>query len=329
MSVDMNTTWSVSEEAEEPTEPAAQLPTADQKKRQHHTTMEVPTYFSSKTLSTRILGALLLIPASPLIVLLVLVMRCTSPGPGLFRQKRVGRWGQGFMMYKIRTMYEDAEKGTGPVWCKQADARVTCVGRVLRFLHLDELPQLINIARGEMDLIGPRPERPEIVEKLINDIPDYTERLAVLPGVTGLAQINLPPDETVDCVRRKLVLDLEYIETASWGLDLRILICTVLRMCGIRHGHAVGLLKLARTVPPGKKLPLQKAIAISSQPVTVGAENGQQVELLHEFLTQVESQSGNGSPSMVADFQPQTAAFMKAVDPLNDSGVSVLPRKPK
>ncbi len=159
-------------------------------------------------------------------------------------------------MYKIRTMYLDAEKASGPVWCRPADSQITYCGRLFRFLHLDDLPQLINIARGELDLLGPRPERPEFVDKLVKEIPDYVERLAVLPGVTGLAQINLSPEETTDCVRRKLALDIQYIKMADWGLDLRILVCTVFRMCGIRNGHAVKLFKLARAVPQVEKPPL-------------------------------------------------------------------------
>jgi hypothetical protein len=119
---------------------------------------------------------------------------------------------------------------------------------VLRLLHLDELPQLINVARGEMDLIGPRPERPVFVARLARSIPNYCRRLEVLPGVTGLAQVNLPPDESLECVRRKLVLDCEYVRTAGLGLDLRILACTLLRMLGIRHGRAVRWLWLERAV---------------------------------------------------------------------------------
>jgi hypothetical protein len=147
-------------------------------------------------------------------------------------------------MYKIRTMYVDAESVTGPTWSVPGDSRITPLGRVLRLLHLDELPQLINVARGEMDLIGPRPERPQFVKWLASEIPTYRDRWRVLPGVTGLAQINLPPDESLDCVRKKLSLDCKYIDSAGIGLDLRILMCTFLRMLGIRHGRAVRWLGL-------------------------------------------------------------------------------------
>lgn len=190
----------------------------------------------------------LLALASPIILLLVAIVRCTSPGPGLYRQTRTGKDGIEFGMYKIRTMYQDAEAVSGPTWCKPGDSRITPVGRILRLLHLDELPQLINIVKGDMDLVGPRPERPAFVEMLAREIPHYRDRLQVLPGVTGLAQVNLPPDETINCVRKKLVLDRDYIRTACLNLDVRILICTSLRMLGIRHGRAVRWLHLERHV---------------------------------------------------------------------------------
>jgi hypothetical protein len=119
----------------------------------------------------------------------------------------------------------------------------------LRFLHLDELPQLINVVRGEMCLVGPRPERPEIIIRhgLNEIVPDFIQRTKVLPGVTGLAQINLPADLSAECVIPKVELDLEYIRSANAGLDLRILLCTAMRMVGIRHGRAVRLLRLNRT----------------------------------------------------------------------------------
>jgi lipopolysaccharide/colanic/teichoic acid biosynthesis glycosyltransferase len=210
-------------------------------KHESHSTnraMHVSPYFDRKRLATRVFGALLLVIASPLIAFLVVLVRCTSPGAGLYRQTRIGKQGREFEMYKIRTMYSNAESVSGPVWCAGSDSRITPIGRILRFLHLDELPQLINIVRGEMDLIGPRPERPSFVKWLAQEIPHYRERLRVLPGVTGLAQINLPPDRTIDCVRRKLAIDCHYLKVANLGLDLRILVCTFLRMIGIRHGRA-------------------------------------------------------------------------------------------
>jgi lipopolysaccharide/colanic/teichoic acid biosynthesis glycosyltransferase len=205
-------------------------------------------YFAFKGWPTRLIGAILLVPAAPVILLLVAMVRLASPGPGIYRQTRTGRHGHEFQMYKIRTMYQDAESVSGPTWCKPGDSRITPLGRVLRLLHLDELPQLINVVRGEMDLIGPRPERPAFVDWLSREIPGYRERLRVLPGVTGLAQINLPPDETVNCVCKKLVLDCQYISEATLSMDIRILLCTFLRMVGIRQGRAARWLGVRRHV---------------------------------------------------------------------------------
>jgi lipopolysaccharide/colanic/teichoic acid biosynthesis glycosyltransferase len=179
-----------------------------------------------------------LVIALPVIAVLMVLVRLTSPGSALYRQVRVGKDGAEFWIYKIRTMYANAEAVGGAQWARPNDSRITPIGRALRFLHLDELPQLINVVRGEMSLIGPRPERPEIIADLVISVPEYKERLKVLPGITGLAQINLPADESVDEVPKKVALDCEYIERGNAYLDLRILICTALRMLGIRHGRA-------------------------------------------------------------------------------------------
>src|SRR5207248_1323798 len=123
---------------------------------------------------------------------------------------------------------------TGPRWSLPGDPRITPVGHVLRALHLDELPQLWNVIRGEMSLVGPRPERPEIASELRKAIPGYDRRLAVKPGLTGFAQIHLPPDETVESVRRKLVYDLFYIRRFDFAFDLYILACTACKVAGLR-----------------------------------------------------------------------------------------------
>ena len=150
-------------------------------------------YFRRKYLVDRVAGAVLLVLASPLIAFLILIVRSTSRGPGLYRQLRVGHRGKPFYILKIRSMVQDAEKDGKPVWCTKRDPRVTRLGAFLRKVHLDELPQLVNVARGEMALVGPRPERPEIIKDLRQAIDEYEKRLSVMPGVTGLAQINLPP----------------------------------------------------------------------------------------------------------------------------------------
>lgn len=222
----------------------------------------VPAYFRRKAVVIRIVGAVMLIAASPIILLLVVFVRLSSAGPGLYRQERTGKNGVGFRMYKLRTMYQDAETVSGPVWCQPSDSRITPLGKVLRLLHLDELPQLINVVRGEMDLIGPRPERPEFVVKLTREVPDYEARLQILPGVTGLAQINLPPDTNTESVRKKLVLDCAYIREAGFLLDARILVCTFFRMIGIRHGLAAKWLGVRRVVT----LTAQKKAACDAEP---------------------------------------------------------------
>ncbi len=187
------------------------------------------SYFLWKRRMDFLLAVALLVPALPLMGILVLLVRLTSRGPGIYRQARVGRGGRTFTMYKIRSMASNAEAKTGAVWAASNDLRVTPLGRILRKLHLDELPQLVNVIRGEMSLVGPRPERPEFVSVLAESIEGYRERLAVAPGITGLAQVNLPPDSDLDSVRRKLHLDLEYLRTAGLWLDLRILVSTIAR----------------------------------------------------------------------------------------------------
>ncbi len=203
-------------------------------------------YFRWKWLLDRAFGLLLLVPGLPLIGLCVLLVRWTSRGPGLFRQVRVGKDGRDFVMYKIRTMIANAELGTGAVWAKQQDPRITPVGRVLRRLHLDELPQLFNVVRGEMSLVGPRPERPEFVEVLGEEIPGYLDRLLVAPGVTGLAQINLPPDTDFDSVRKKLVVDLDYVRSASLRVDLAIIACTAVRLFAVSPRGLRKILRVER-----------------------------------------------------------------------------------
>jgi lipopolysaccharide/colanic/teichoic acid biosynthesis glycosyltransferase len=211
-------------------------------------TVDTP-FFRFKSFVDRSLALMLLVPSLPVIALLILLVRATSRGPGIYSQKRVGKGGRVFYMHKLRSMRIDAEAGTGPVWASLGrDPRVTSIGHWLRLLHLDELPQLFNVVRGEMSLVGPRPERPEFVHVLESQIPGYLDRLQVHPGITGLAQINLPPDTDLNSVRRKLVLDCEYIRTATVSLDLRILASTFLRMFGLRGGRAVRWLGLHRKV---------------------------------------------------------------------------------
>jgi lipopolysaccharide/colanic/teichoic acid biosynthesis glycosyltransferase len=178
------------------------------------------------------IASVVLLFAAPVIALAWVVVRCTSVGPGFYSQCRVGRHGETFVILKLRTMYHECEADSGVCWAKKNDSRVTPAGRLLRRLHIDELPQLLNILSGEMSLVGPRPERPEFVAPLSAAIPGYTERLLVRPGLTGLAQIQLPPDSDVESVRRKLVLDRYYVARRGLGLDLRLLIGTAVYLAG-------------------------------------------------------------------------------------------------
>ena len=176
----------------------------------------------------------LLIPALPLMALCVLLVRLTSAGPAVYSQTRVGRGGRVFTLYKIRSMVHDCESLTGPRWSLPGDPRITPLGRVLRALHLDELPQLFNVLRGDMSLVGPRPERPEIVKRLRLSVPGYDRRHAVKPGITGFAQVHLPPDSCIRSVKNKLAYDLFYIRRRSAALELVILFLTGLKLFGLK-----------------------------------------------------------------------------------------------
>ncbi len=178
------------------------------------------------------LAALLLMIFSPIVMLSMVLVKLTSRGPALYTQRRVGRNGHTFTIYKIRTMVQDSEPN-GPRWCVPGDPRVTAVGRFLRWSHLDELPQLVNVLRGDMSLIGPRPERPEIVRQLEQVLPDYRRRLITRPGLTGLAQVLNPPDSDLRSVQIKLGYDLHYIRHISLDLDLRIAMATVFHLANV------------------------------------------------------------------------------------------------
>jgi len=195
----------------------------------------VSSYHSYKRGFDMMVAALLLIPGVPVILCLMLLVKLTSKGPAIFSQTRVGKNGKIFTMYKIRTMRFDAEATTGAVWATKKDPRTTFLGRILRRLHLDEFPQLFNVLRGDMSLVGPRPERPEFVELLDKKIKGYSQRLLVVPGITGYAQLNLPADRDMDDVRRKLALDSEYIEKASLWFDFRLILGTACRLFKYAH----------------------------------------------------------------------------------------------
>ncbi|MCC6346621.1 MAG: TIGR03013 family PEP-CTERM/XrtA system glycosyltransferase [Nitrospirales bacterium] len=183
------------------------------------------TYKRAFDIPLSLLGLTLALPVIPLAALII---KMESPSsPVLFRQLRVGQGERNFVLYKFRTMRRDAESRTGAVWARKDDPRVTAVGRFMRKYRLDELPQLYNVLRGDMSFVGPRPERPEFVEKLKRVIPYYSERHTVKPGITGWAQIKYPYGASVEDAIEKLRYDLFYIKNISLFLDLLIILETV------------------------------------------------------------------------------------------------------
>jgi lipopolysaccharide/colanic/teichoic acid biosynthesis glycosyltransferase len=212
-------------------------------------------YRAFKAVAETLAALVLLVVTAPLILLAALLVKLTSPGPAFYTQTRVGRRGRLFTIYKLRTMIHNCESLTGPRWSIPGDPRVTWLGRLLRLSHLDELPQLVNVLRGQMSLIGPRPERPEFVPELAREIPTYRDRLAVRPGVTGLAQVNLPADTELANVRRKLGYDLYYIRNLGFWLDFRILVCTVLYSVGVPFRLSRKLLRLPAAEPVERPAP--------------------------------------------------------------------------
>lgn len=187
----------------------------------------------------------LIVATLPIMLVIAVLVKVTSRGPAIYKQTRVGLdrrasrapkkdsrrahdiGGLPFTIYKFRTMRVDAEKESGAVWASNDDARVTPVGRILRQFRLDELPQLFNILRGDMNLVGPRPERPELFEKLRKEIPDYQRRQLARPGLTGWAQVNQSYDTNIDDVRRKVQYDIEYIRRRGLAEDVKIMLRTV------------------------------------------------------------------------------------------------------
>jgi len=168
-----------------------------------------------------------LIVSAPLLPFIALAIRFDSPGPLLYSQERVGQHGNLFRIHKFRTMRQDAEKKSGPVWSQKNDPRITRSGNFLRKTRLDEIPQLWNILVNEMSIVGPRPERPFFVDQFIEKFPLYRYRLKLKPGLTGWAQVKHKYDETIDDVERKLQHDLYYLENLSIALDIKIIFSTM------------------------------------------------------------------------------------------------------
>jgi lipopolysaccharide/colanic/teichoic acid biosynthesis glycosyltransferase len=209
---------------------------------------------SLNRLVNMVIAAVALVLLAPLMLLIAIAIRLTSAGPVLYTQTRVGidrrryritalhdrrEWnvcGRVFKMYKFRTMHVDAEAKSGEVWATKGDPRVTAIGKILRPLRLDELPQLYNVLIGDMNVVGPRPERPAIIARLQRDIAEYPLRHRAKPGITGLAQISHSYDSCIDDVRTKVRYDLEYLRRQSLAEDLRIMVKTVPVMLFRRTG---------------------------------------------------------------------------------------------
>lgn len=180
-----------------------------------------------KRIISLVVSSVLLILLSPIILLLMILIRLDSKGPIFYRQERIGQDGKIFTLVKFRSMYKNAEEGTGPVWCKEGDDRITRMGRLMRRTRLDELPQFYNVFRGDMSLVGPRPERPHFVQQLAESIPFYPLRHCVKPGITGWAQINYGYANSLDHTVEKLQYDLFYIKNMSSVLDTLIILETI------------------------------------------------------------------------------------------------------
>jgi exopolysaccharide biosynthesis polyprenyl glycosylphosphotransferase len=183
---------------------------------------------TAKRLLDIVVSIAALLISTPVIIIISILVRMNSEGPAIFRQTRVGMNGRTFTILKFRTMFMNAEDETGPTWAKENDPRVTKVGYWLRKLRLDEIPQFLNVLKGDMSLVGPRPERPHFVKQFSQQIPLYTRRLRVRPGITGWAQVKWKYGGSLDTVREKTKYDLFYIENISLKMDAKILINTVL-----------------------------------------------------------------------------------------------------
>jgi len=238
----------------------------------HPGVRSILAWYAKRTLDQGI-AAVALVVLAPVMALVALAIRWESAGPIFYSQVRVGidrrRWtvvrlggaerrqrpgyGRPFRIYKLRSMVPNAEKHTGAVWCAEGDPRITRVGRFLRRTHLDEVPQLVNVLRGEMSIVGPRPERPEFVEKLAAEIPGYRQRAAVLPGITGLAQVEHRYDQDLEGVRIKLLYDLHYVRSIGLLFDVKIMAATI----GVMACAAVGV-EPAPATPPRAPRPRER-----------------------------------------------------------------------
>jgi sugar transferase (PEP-CTERM system associated) len=181
----------------------------------------------SKRLMDLVFSTVGLLLSSPVFLFLPALIKLTSPGPIFYRQERVGEGGRNFTLIKFRSMHVDAEKTSGPIWAQSEDPRMTSIGWIMRRLRLDELPQMVNVLKGEMSFVGPRPERPAFVEELRKKIPYYDVRLSVKPGITGWAQVRYHYGGTIEGALEKLQYELYYIKNMSLILDIFIILETI------------------------------------------------------------------------------------------------------
>jgi sugar transferase (PEP-CTERM system associated) len=188
---------------------------------------QISIHRSIKRMQGIVVSFLLLAISSPLLLLVAILIKLESPGPVFFWQERVGRRGKVFNLFKFRSMRNEAEAMNGPVFAQKNDPRITRVGAIIRKIRLDEIPQFINIFKGDMDMVGPRPERPIFVKQLEEQVPYYNLRHSVRPGLTGWAQVNYTYGESFKDSKEKLHYDLYYIKHLSWHLDLLIIFLTV------------------------------------------------------------------------------------------------------
>jgi lipopolysaccharide/colanic/teichoic acid biosynthesis glycosyltransferase len=207
-------------------------------------------YCAVKRLFDVCVACVMLVLLGPIMLIAALLVKVTSKGPVLYQQVRLGSGGRPFRVWKFRTMVADAESQTGPVWASADDPRITRLGRILRDTHVDEFPQLFNVILGSMSLVGPRPERPEIIEQLERRIPNYSQRMLVRPGITGFAQVRLPADTDLAGVRRKLAYDLYYVAHLNPWMDLKILAITGLDF----FRSVLGVLASCLVLPPAEKV---------------------------------------------------------------------------
>ncbi|MGQ9609406.1 MAG: sugar transferase [bacterium] len=189
-------------------------------------------YLYVKRIIDIIVGLFGLILFSPLILVVAILIKLDSKGPVFFSQERVGKNGKIFKIYKFRTMKKDAEEKTGPTWATDDDPRTTYIGKKLRKTKIDEIPQFVNLLKGDMSLVGPRPERPCFVDKFKKYIPGYERRLDVLPGITGLAQLRNGYDKDAPRLIRKLRFEITYIKKMSLSMDIKLIIETI--VCAIK-----------------------------------------------------------------------------------------------